>query len=162
MSGSPQVCSRVRVYKATMASTFICRISNAAGAAATGISDFQRFRHEIDLYGSGIWDNTHKNAMKVGDVIGFITGPDCEETTFYTMTTVLPLEFRQENNWNTAAYSNTSTGDVNHREVIRLSPLAEVGVKDWKVLRTSLGYSPIYVPRGATRMKGVTLASQSK
>tara|TARA_R110001599_G_C11950458_1_gene631714 strand:+ start:141 stop:581 length:441 start_codon:yes stop_codon:yes gene_type:complete len=142
-----------------MASIFICRISPKSGAAATAVDDFQRFRHEIDVYGSGIWDNTSKNAMKVGDMIGFITGHDCEETTFYRMTTALPLETRQENRWNTTAYSNTATEDVSHREVIRLSPLTEVGVKDWKVLRTSLGYSPNYVPRGATRMKNVPFSS---
>jgi hypothetical protein len=142
-----------------MASIFICRISPNTGAASTAVADFQRFQHEIELYESGIWDNTSKNAMQVNDVIGFITGPDCEETTFYRMTAVLPLEFRQENNWNVNAYSTSANETVNHREVIRLIPLPEVGVLDWKVLRTSLGYSDNYVPRGATRMKGVPFSA---
>ena len=142
-----------------MASIFICRISPHTGAAATAVADFQRFQHEIDVYGSGIWDNTYKNTMKVNDVIGFITGPDCEETTFYRMSAVLPLTFRQENNWNVTAYSITANEAVNHREVIRLVPLPEVGVLDWKVLRTSIGYSDKYVPRGATRMKDVPFSA---
>jgi hypothetical protein len=142
-----------------MASVFVCRISSRNGAAASAVVDFERFKHEVILYGSGIWDNTYKNRMKVGDIIGFINGTDCEETTFYELTTKLDRKFRHENNWNTEAYSKTASHSVKNREVIRLARYAPASVIDWKVLRASLGYSDKWIPRNATRMKKASVSS---
>jgi hypothetical protein len=131
---------------------FVVRISSRPGAARTASRDFNTLLNECQVYGSGIWDNDHKNRMKVGDVLLFICGGDCENIHTFTIKCKLSdTKERSRNKWMNTAYSTTAIKKTSHREVIRIKPLGQLSI-DWFDMSRIFGYKPTYIPRGCNRV----------
>jgi len=129
---------------------FVVRIS--ARGAHTACRDFNILLNECQVYGSGIWDNDHKNRMNVGDVLLFICGGDCDSIHALTLTHKLSgTNERSRNKWINTAYSTTAIKNTSHREVIRLKPLGQLSI-DWFEISRIFGYKPTYIPRGCNRV----------
>ena len=148
-----------QVYKrqiggtSTMASIFIIRVSKKSGASRVVYKDFERFKEEIRVYGSGLWDKDKKNLINCGDYLGFITGDDYDDhiIEFYLVTQELSLDERKLNTWNTTTYASTASSNVDHRIPIRLVK-SNFPNQNWRELyMRSGGEKDKYTPRGVTR-----------
>ena len=105
-----------------------------------------------NINGEGKWDNDYKNSMNVGDNLGFITGDkDTAIITFYKFVRGYEPNLRHEH-WKKLVPYTEGNGklSVGHRNPIILVPTGKS--QSWSSFRTVVGYSPIYFPRGTSRI----------
>jgi hypothetical protein len=112
---------------------------------------------EIEEAGFGKWDTDHLQTMTTGDYQAFIWGPDAktDEVHIYKVEHISTSDHRHVF-WkrDTPYVQGNGKVSVGHRRATFLSADHFFPKKMlWSVLRTRLGYSEKYVPRGNQKVK---------
>ena len=130
-----------------MPSYFIVRISPSRKEAK---KDFAVFMSEIISDRKGKWDKDSKNKMRVGDFLGFITGPTGSELVYNFIVKDELDEIHRPTHWcSNTAYFEEGIQAVNKRKVIILTNEHNIPrTIEWSNLKRETGYKPNYTPRG--------------
>ena len=107
---------------------------------------------------SGIWDKDKDNKIKVGDYLGFITGPIGNELVYiFLVKNELPHEMRPRH-WVSAAPHTENNGvtSVSNRGVIELTNEHSLPKTcEWSEIRRTTGLGKecaTWMPRGTSRV----------
>lgn len=123
-------------------------------------SDFGIFMADMVTKKEAIWDKDHYNKMKIGDYIGFITGPTGTEMVYiYKVKEELPASYRSVY-WKSSDPHTEGNGKtaVRERGVVMLTNVHNLPHKqyEWREIRDALqrstNGSAKGIPRGTERV----------
>lgn len=133
-----------------MANYYHVRISNSKNPK----NDFEKFKKELALNNEAPWDKDRNNKIKVGDKVGFITGPNGHE---FVELFEVKSETERENHWvrGSPYVRGNGTNSVGHRNGIMLINFLPKTI-EWKILKESIKFAPgntSWMPRGMCVVK---------